>query len=265
MPFSFTAPSVTPEQEQAERDALSESERRKLDDGIYGREPNDPKKNSEPVSETLLAQFRAALDAIPDKDAYLEASKRVPELLDQESHPSKFLRHNGNDAPAAAKQLVQYWRLRREVFGETRAFHPMTLDGAMAEDVDYFRKYAFAVAPNDRFGRPVMYFDRAQVTLTDLPREKFWRISFYLCQYLSDLPSAQQLGVVVIYNLTVRSYFACCFSRTCTHSHSTCSASTSIDTGTDSSPSRPAPSSKPLPSIAKPVTSFAAKAAPSST
>ncbi len=60
-----------------------------------------------------------ALKTIHDKEktAYLEAVRRVPNLVENESNPIRFLRCDRYDPWAAARRLTTYWKLRLEGWG----------------------------------------------------------------------------------------------------------------------------------------------------
>jgi hypothetical protein len=87
-----------------------------------------------------ISQLEAALMAIPndDKADYVHALHVCPHLVETESDPIIFLRFYEWDATAAARRLTTYWRRRKEVFGETRAFLPVLNDfsgnGALGSD-----------------------------------------------------------------------------------------------------------------------------------
>jgi hypothetical protein len=60
--------------------------------------------------------------------------------------------------------MVAYWRMRRKVFGDERAFLPMAMVGGGAfreeEDLSIVEKGIVGVLPNDEHGRGVLYYDR---------------------------------------------------------------------------------------------------------
>jgi hypothetical protein len=198
----FAAPIVTKEDERIEREALSEDEREMIRDEMYGDEKiMDETEAMVREGKVLLAE---ALETIPDaeKQVYIEALERAPQLVLSESDPARFLRCEKYDAWAAAVRLVNYWETRKKIFGSDRAFLPMTQTGAMAEDLEHLRKALILILPNDDHGRPVVYFDRVRCTSGFIPRDSMARCIFYVGQALCERESTQK-GAVLVGNYRV--------------------------------------------------------------
>jgi hypothetical protein len=64
---------------------------------------------------------------------------------------------------AAARRLIGYWRHRKFCFGADKAFLPMTIDGAMQDDVDVLRKGIVHILPDDEHSRAVLFMDRTKM------------------------------------------------------------------------------------------------------
>jgi hypothetical protein len=64
---------------------------------------------------------------------------------------------------AAARRLIGYWRYRKSCFGADKAFLPMTIDGAMQDDVDVLQKGIIHTLPDDEHGRAVLFLDRTKM------------------------------------------------------------------------------------------------------
>jgi hypothetical protein len=61
--------------------------------------------------------------------------------------------------------VVDYWKVRRELFGEDRAYLPLTLtgDGALSEeDMQVLRTGAFMILPKTVHGKPTLFHDRSR-------------------------------------------------------------------------------------------------------
>jgi hypothetical protein len=59
--------------------------------------------------------------------------------------------------------MVAYWRMRRKVFGDEKAFLPMVMaDGGALREEDFsiVEKDIVGILPNDEHGRGVLYYDR---------------------------------------------------------------------------------------------------------
>jgi hypothetical protein len=201
--FSFSAPIVTPDDEQAEREALPEKERQRIREEVYGVE--DEMEETDTMVEKAVLLLQEALDEIPDveKQTYLEALERAPLLVETESDPIRFLRCEKYDAGAAAHRLVSYWEVRKKIFGPDRAFLPMTQKGAMAEDMVYSEKGFSTMLPDDDHGRPVACCDRIRSTAAVAPRASVLRCTFYVQQVLSEQERAQKRGYVLMLNYRV--------------------------------------------------------------
>jgi hypothetical protein len=206
-PFTSSAPHITPEQETAEWEALTKEERQRVQSDIYGTALADSEESgSEESSVTdVTTLLREAIDAIPqsEKRDYVEAMKRDPDLVAFESPSLAFLECEKNNAWAAAKRLVFYWNVRVQFFGPDRAFLPMTLAGAMKEDVRFLEQGITMPLPSDTTGRPVFFFDRERVTAS-IPRESTLRCLFYGMQKtLVDNRAAAKRGHIRLINFRV--------------------------------------------------------------
>jgi hypothetical protein len=202
--FSFTAPIVTEAEELVERDALTPEERVEIHNDLFGVE--DVTEETPQMIQNGLAMMCSALEDIPpgQKGDYLEALERVPRLVESESSPLAFLRAEEYDAWAAAGRLVEHWKLRKKIFGPDKAFLPMTLNGAMAEDVEKLELGTIRLLPDDENGRAVLFFDRIQCGNLGIDRQTAHRCMFYLLCVLAERESAQRHGLVWVVNLKVR-------------------------------------------------------------
>lgn len=109
-----------------------------------------------------LAALELALLALPPetKRYYLEACVRCPaEITDERK--AAFLETEQLDATAAATRLCTYWTVRVETFGSDLAYLPMTLNGAMREDVDSMIRYCpmQRLPKTDAYGRQMTFWD----------------------------------------------------------------------------------------------------------
>jgi hypothetical protein len=74
--------------------------------------------------------------------------------------------------------MLLYWKTRRKFFGEERAFLPLTLGGALAQDAEVIETGIFAILRNDQKGRGVLFFDRIRAIPPLAPREAVVSSSF---------------------------------------------------------------------------------------
>jgi hypothetical protein len=199
--FTFTAPTITLQDEMEEREALTEEERNIIHEDLHGSE-QEATETDELLKNGMLL-LHEALEAIPEEEkiAYLEALERAPQLVERESKGIIFLRFERYDAWAAACRLVAYWALRKKCFGPERAFLPMTQSAAMAEDTEVLRKGIATISPDDKHGRPVFHWDR--IRATGPHRDSVRRCLFYVLQALMEQDNAQRRGCVYVINLKV--------------------------------------------------------------
>jgi hypothetical protein len=193
--FTFTAPVITEQDEAAEWKALSESERvrirlemygqdRSVDEGQATRAVADGRVTSQSSSGAHHDGFKIMMEAIQassdaDKEAYLEAVRQCPnELLIRESNFEHFLACENNDPWAAAQRLLLYWTVRRDLFGDV-CYCPLTLEGAMKDDIEYLKKGFMYLLLPDAHGRPVVFVDRVRITNRTAARAVVARCLFY--------------------------------------------------------------------------------------
>jgi hypothetical protein len=161
-----------------------------------------------------INMLQDAIDKMPLelKKDYLFASKNVPRLVQTETNPEMFLSFEpGRDCVAAANRITAYWRKRREIFGQDRAFSPMHLkrrnaggdggdgdggdDAATAimspADVAALRQGFVAFIPkhaknNNKIN--CLWLGRRR----GLPRETWLRILFYMLHVATENTEAEQ-------------------------------------------------------------------------
>ena len=187
--FSFTAPYITPEQEQEEFSSFPDEVKEDIRNDLYGTSTDSDlvakTQGSFTESLSLLDEALQQISA-KDKQEYLDALNRVPDLVKQESPGLVFLQATRFDPWAAAKRLTSYWKLRKSLFGE-RAFLPMTLDGAMHEDRRVFELGFFTLLPPDRAGRQIIFWNRIACTRNVAHRDVFVRGTHAMLLLLSTL------------------------------------------------------------------------------
>lgn len=169
--LSCTAPYISEEEEQAELDALSEQERRAIVEDLRGSDPTLAK--DEQGKEEAIILVKEALATMPttSKRALDLAMQIAPQLVETECDVSAYLRATGFDPWKAAQRMADYWEARLLIFGEYRAFMPMTLAGAMAEDVEVLELGIFCHVGSDAKGRAVYHFDRTSPLMSTSIRD----------------------------------------------------------------------------------------------
>lgn len=227
--FCATAPAISEEQERKELEELSEEDRWALECDLKGTEHQSSRSPVGPLTPDALHFLQEALESIPkdEKADYLLAMEHNCDLVEQESPAAAFLRRSKMDPWQAARQMVDYWRIRRMLFGEL-ALLPMTIEGALQLDAETLAQ-EYIVVFEDAHGRPAFYFDRVRVPVGSKMRDSVLRCLFYHYQHMAK---SAKTGIVAVYNWRVRfgcSYRAvqvgllrsCCVNRIMTSTNTT--------------------------------------------
>lgn len=229
--ISVTAPSFTPAQEKEEKDTLPAEERAYIDSELFGTDTPFEISMSEAEVTEAVVELRRRIDEMPveEKEEYLEALERVPDLVERETNPLMFLRCDNFDVEvsakrnlfnlpfhqrlrysytlflhtqAASKRLVAHWKHRKELFGPELAFCPMTQAGAMRDNIGMLRKGHVTLHPCDEKGRPVIFLDRVgSCNDADYERTAYLRTMWYVFQTVAEEERFQKTGYVMIINL----------------------------------------------------------------
>ena len=150
--------------------------------------------------EDLMSLEQHLLDMPPhEKASYIEACLKCPQLLTPEDKAA-FLEYDDFDAHKAAKRMCEYWRVRVATFGPERAFLPMTLAGAMQDEVQGMIKYCpWQLMPDtDLSGRPILFMDAARRNFACFSEEQEARSLFYLLHIMAFDSSARASGYVLL-------------------------------------------------------------------
>lgn len=197
--LSITAPQFTLEEERQEQETISADESQAAHGDLYGT-TTIPQYSP---SSSLEEEFYRALEELPneEKEGYLEALDRAPLLVEQESNIHWFLRAEESQAWAAAERLVNYWELRRWLFGE-RAWLPLTAtgDGALSPtDVELLETGFCTLLPmEDLYGRGILCFQVPKEKLK-ADRLAMARVTFYVLSLaMWTRPLVVQNGLVLI-------------------------------------------------------------------
>ena len=153
------------------------------------------------VTNADLYRLEEELLRIPlmKKQRYVEATLKCPQQVNRD-HKAAFLEREALNATRAARRIVAYWDIRFATFGEDRCFLPMTLSGAMQDEVAGMMKYSmYQLLPKpDSSGRAVMFLDYGRRDFNSFTEEQEKRAIFYLYDTIATDPQTRQAGVVVI-------------------------------------------------------------------
>ena len=151
--------------------------------------------------DLLLAALDRHMMTLPTQStaAYFMATTKCPDEISNE-RKLLFLRCEENSIPLAAERLALYWQYRLDAFGEHRCFEPMTLAGAMKDEVINMAKSGFyQLMPNtDAAGRAIIY---ARICKRDYSRysvrQEFMWLT-YLIEIVVQHKSLRSRGFVLL-------------------------------------------------------------------
>jgi hypothetical protein len=110
----------------------------------------------------LIKFMRSEIEIAPDekKKALLEAQSKCGEDEFSDARLECFLRCEGMNANLAAQRFIRYWEDRKAVFGTEKFVLPMTLAGALRDDLTAIEAGVYVQLPNrDTSGRQVLWME----------------------------------------------------------------------------------------------------------
>ena len=132
-----------------------------------------------------IAQTNIEISRLPQSAtaAYYRAVQRCP----TEAGPDRtlrFLEAENHDPKAAAVKLAKYWEARVALFGEDRAFLPMTLGGAMKEEAMNLatRRIWQLLTATDAAGRAILLLTPARRNFSEYSTEQEFVSHVFLCE-----------------------------------------------------------------------------------
>ena len=165
-----------------------------------GRKGTPPPYDAVEATDVDIAHLDAELGRLGPslKAAYLEACLKCPAEAQSRDRKAAFLEREDLNPSRAALRLVSYWQLRLGTFGPDRAFLPMTIDGAIRDEVaDMTRHCVIHVLPyTDGSGRAIFFFDPSGRNLAKFPLDREGRVLFYLIDSLTTDPIIRRAGFV---------------------------------------------------------------------
>lgn len=159
-------PAFTAEDERREIESLTLAELVRVQSDLAGLAPAlleslQPPSSSSAANTAIIAALEAELHKLPqaDTEAYYRAVEKCPNQVGPK-RKMIFLEASKNDVQATAAHLAEYWKARVELFGSTKAYLPMTLDGAMREEKMNLASWCVwrLLSHPDAAGRPVLFF-----------------------------------------------------------------------------------------------------------
>lgn len=151
-----------------------------------------------------LANLNQEMSNLPATEtaAYHRAVELCP---DQVGYDRKliFLEHENGDARVAAKTMSGYWTHRVQLFGPDKAFLPMTLSGAMKDEVLHMSSHRIweMVPVPDTAGRTILYQTPCRRDYSQYSYEQEMRAMWYLFESVIEDANSRKNGVVMLMDL----------------------------------------------------------------
>ena len=89
--------------------------------------------------QAALVRLEEELRSIQKKDAFDLAQLICPDYVNSDNFRLTFLRADRFESGLAARRLVKYWDRKISLFGEDRAFRPLTIADMLVEDETLYR------------------------------------------------------------------------------------------------------------------------------
>ena len=131
--------------------------------------------------------------------AYFMATAKCPDEVSNE-RKLLFLQREENSVPLAAQRLALYWECRLDGFGKDKCFDPMTLMGAMRDEITNMAMSGlYQLMPNtDASGRAIIYCRlRKRDLLRYSVRQEFMWLT-YLLEVVVQQNSLRNKGFVLL-------------------------------------------------------------------
>ena len=129
--------------------------------------------------------------------SYRCAAVECPDQVSEERKMA-FLEYENGNAVLAAKRLAKYWEIRLEVFGSDRCYLPMTLTGAMKDEVVPMTKYRIwqRMSVTDTAGRAIFYFCPGRRNYAEYSAQQEFMAMWYLFETIIEDADLRRRGVV---------------------------------------------------------------------
>lgn len=159
---------------------------------------------ADPVSPSgALSLLDQEISSLPAKRtaAYRQAQTKCPDQVNDERKMA-YLDHENGNAVLAAKRLAKYWEIRVDLFGPERCFLPLTLAGAMMDEVKPMvnRRIWQRMPVTDTAGRAILYMDPSRRKFAEYSVDQENKAFMYFIETIIEDADLRRRGVVVIYD-----------------------------------------------------------------
>jgi len=180
----------------AELNRLSMEEREKAMNDVHGvRDVKDEEPN---LIQARLREMDSRLQSTKERTSYDIAFSMSPEYVSNQNFRLLFLRAAKYDGIAAAALMIEFFELKKELWGTEKLCTDITLDDFDQDDMEALMAGYCQICPlRDMAGRPIV------VVLHKLRKLKVMRnsmrVQYYIWMTAMESPSAQKSGIVAIH------------------------------------------------------------------
>ena len=152
---------------------------------------------------TTLHRLEQEIAALPTNQtgAYRRAQRECPDEV-SDRRKMAFVEFDNGSVKEAAVRLCKYWEERLSAFGPDRAFLPMTLAGAMRDEVLPMIQYPIwrRLPVTDAAGRAILYGETSLRDFTKYSPEQEVRAIMYMFETILEDDDLRRKGFVALYN-----------------------------------------------------------------
>ena len=183
--------------EAKENAEMTEKEKIDATAELYGQ--THPNETQDLISESLVSLVHELDAYAPSKRAnWDKAKERCPNLTD-DKHKLMFLRCEVFNVDLAAARMISYWDKRVEVFGEDKAFLPLTLEGALKDDeVALNMGFIQSTEHADAAGRRIILGDPSKLKKELYTRDSMVRAFWYTVHAALEDEMTQKRGIILL-------------------------------------------------------------------
>jgi len=195
-----------PHLEEREWSSVTVDEAKQIEEDVRGVGSDEAKTIGTPAlteddrETSLLPSLEAELDALPATEAatYWKARSICPDLVDDEEKKAFLWKENYNPK-LAAKRIARHWQYKLELFGAEKCFRPMTLSGALSDDIVALSTGFIQLLPDkDEHGRTVLFMAPGHHDMNKCCRESVIRALWYILHIATRDPEARRRGIVLV-------------------------------------------------------------------
>lgn len=152
---------------------------------------------------TTLHRLEQEIAALPisQTKSYRRAQRQCPDEV-SDRRKMAFVEFDNGSVKEAAVRICKYWEERLSAFGPDRAFLPMTLAGAMKDEVVPMINFPIwrRLPVTDAAGRAILYGETSRRDFTKYSPEQEVRAMMYMLETMCEDDDLRRKGYVAIYN-----------------------------------------------------------------